>query len=117
MLTKNDLKVLVYELERDDLTRESITLDRVYGIYRERWAIRAHLSEALGKTPDEGGYFLFSIEPMPSSRDEKYFQEYRWRTLDDALRFWNENRPRIVATVQEKRAWYERNRDADETRT
>ena len=107
-----ELKVLAYELERDPIEAPSITLERVKGMNCERWAIRDG-GFALGKIED-GGVFLFALEPKPSSRNEAYYREYRWSSARQALQFWQENRHRIVATNAEKRAWYAKNEEADD---
>jgi len=101
--TPTDLKVMTYELEYDEIAQRSITLERVYGIGCERWAIRDG-PFALGKT-EVDGVFLFVLETQPSSRDDRYYQEYRWSSALMALEFWNENRERIVATTQDKQDW------------
>lgn len=106
LLILHDLKVMTYELEYDPIAQHSITLARVPGRNCERWAIR-NGGFALGKIEIDG-IFLFALEPMPSSRDEAYYREYRWSSAVQALRFWNENRHRIVATYAEKRARYAR---------
>lgn len=94
-----DLKVASYELLYDEAESTLVLLEMVRGRGCIRWAIRRH-SSALGKTAIHGRHF-FQIEPLPSSRDDDYYEEYRWPTAEAALTFWNENRPNIIATSAE----------------
>jgi hypothetical protein len=104
----DDLKVMSYELELDKDTDFSISLECVPGIGCERWAIR-WAQNTLGKTP-VNGFYLFSHEPLPSSRDDAYYKEYRWKTAQKALLFWLNRRSHIVATSRERREFARRTR-------
>ncbi len=68
-----------------------------YGKNRERWSI-SKSGRCLGKSPNDDGYFTFTFESSPSSRDDVYYQEYRFNTAAEAYQFWNDNRSRIIAT-------------------
>ena len=103
----NRLKIIQYELEFDEIRQCSIVLEHIYGIGRVRWGIRNHGS-ALGKTPDNHGYYHFSIECLPSSRDDSYYCEYRWDTAEKAFKFWRENRSKIIATNLEIRNFFDK---------
>ena len=94
-MNKLQLKVLQYELEFDDGRLENISLNRIYGIPYERWGIRYNGS-VLGKTPDEKGFYFFIREPMPSSRDDAFYAEFRWNSAEEALEFWDKNRKMII---------------------
>jgi hypothetical protein len=83
-------------------------LNRVYGIGIERWAIRIGDQQALGKTADKDGFYSFDIESLPSSRDDDYYEEYRWLSAEEAFIFWQKNRHIIAATGPERRARYNR---------
>jgi len=100
-----DLKILQYELDFDDTRGDSIILERIYGINCERFGIRRGGS-VLGKEPDEYGYFHFQREPIPSSRDDEFYAEYRWSSVEEALEFWNTNRAGIIATSSEYHVFY-----------
>ncbi len=47
----------------------------------DTWAVHSGEGTALGK---DGEWIL---EPRPSSRDDQFFEEYRWDTMDEALAF------------------------------
>lgn len=94
-----DLEVTQYELHWEQKTLCSVFLERVRGQSDiKRWAIRQHRGNCLGKTPESNGYFFFTYESLPSSRDEDYYREYRWSTAVEAHEFWVKNRKRIAAT-------------------
>lgn len=101
-----DLKILQYGLGFDDTRLDSIILERIYGINCERFGIRRAGGSVLGKEPDEHGYFHFQWEPIPSSRDDEFYAEFRWSSAEEALEFWNTNRAKIVATNSECRVFY-----------
>ncbi len=105
-LKLDTLKIMSYELKWDSVFQGNVTLERIYGINIERWVIRLHSKNALGKTPCERGFFHFTEEPSPSSRDEEYYHEYRWSSALSALQFWNDNRDRIVASHTEKARYW-----------
>jgi len=99
-IAMKNLKRLVHDRE--------IILQNI-GLYKfslER-GIRNHGS-ALGKTPDNHGYYHFSIECLPSSRDDSYYCEYRWDTAEKAFKFWRENRSKIIATNLEIRNFFDK---------
>ena len=91
----NELKVLEYELKHVTEKLTSIKLVRVRGINCERWEIRAFDHLVLGKHPHEDGQFYFSIDPLPSSRDDHFFKEYRWNAAEKAYKFWMKNKNKI----------------------
>jgi len=101
----NNLKVLEYELLFDQETLRSITIQCRRSYSGERWSINDG-QMSLGKTPDRNGYFVFSIEPLPSSRNDKYYLEYRFNTVASAYMFWLKNRPKILATPADRRNYY-----------
>ena len=77
-----------------------VHLELVYGLDDrgktiERWAIRQG-GNVLRKTPNDEGMYFFEYEPMPSSRDDEFYKEFRWDTKEDAYDFWERNRHRIV---------------------
>lgn len=47
------------------------------------WGIRSS-SLALSKFSGE-----FNCEPMPSLRDDEFFKEYRFSSVDEAIDYWN----------------------------
>lgn len=106
-MTGIKLTPIQYELEFDEESMTEITLDRVRGIGCFRWAIR-NMEMALGKTL-KGGCYHFSPEILPSSREDEYYREFRWETKEEALEFWIENRPRILATPRERYAFWSSN--------
>lgn len=66
-------------------------------ITRERWSINRGES-ALCKIPNQHGFFEFHYEPLPSSRDETYYEQYRFDSDNEAVGFWEYNRHRILTT-------------------
>jgi len=101
-----NLKVTEYELAWDQPSLRAVSLQLRRGHYGERWAIvQDDTGSCLGKTPNEYGYFTFDYEPLPSSRDDDYFREYRFDTAESAYRFWQENREWILATPAEQMAF------------
>lgn len=100
------LKVLKYELEFDGDRMCPITLDRAIGLGVERWAIRIGDEQALCKVADEDGLYHFYHEVLPSSRDDNYYAEFRWASDKAALKFWHDNRSKILATSREKQEHY-----------
>lgn len=76
------LKVLSMELASDDLGAPLVTLERVaQRAGPDRWAIRRS-GAVLGRDLE------FDYEPLPSSRDDTFYANYRYATPADALRVW-----------------------------
>lgn len=101
----SELKVISYELINDYENADDVKLELVYGRdenYKqiERWAIRSR-GAALGRKPDKNGYYQFQLEPLPSSRSERYYKEFRFESSQAALDFWNKHRANILATSRE----------------
>jgi len=94
-----DLPVVAYELLHDKRDDDNVLLEMVRGRGVVRWAIRRR-GDALGKTPINNHYF-FQCESLPSSRNDDYYNEYRFTTPEEALSFWNKHRPHIIVTALE----------------
>ena len=86
-----NLKVLKYEIECISPI-QSIVLVRRPGMDIERWSINRGDGVCLSKLPNQNGLFEFVIEKNPSSRDEEYYQQHRFDSAEDALKFWNANK-------------------------
>jgi len=92
------LPVTEYELFYDEESQRSVTLAQIRGTgCVVRWAIKQG-SECLNKVPVRGGYYMFSTEPLPSSRDDDYYQDHRFATADEAYDFWMAKRRKILVT-------------------
>jgi len=98
-----NLKITEYELLFDKPALRSVVLQLRRGRGCERWSI-SRAGDCLSKTPNEHGYFTFDYEPLPSSRDDEYYHEYRFDTAEEAYQFWVDNRSKIPATQTE---WFE----------
>lgn len=95
-----DLKVTQYELLDASPDWGSVRLEMRRASGDERWVI-TRSGECLGKSATWHGYYLFEIEPLPSSRGEDHYDEYYWPSAEEAYHFWLSNRQRIVATEAE----------------
>lgn len=58
----------------------------------ERWSINRGDGVCLSNIPNQNGLLEFVIEKNPSSRDEEYYQQHRFDSAEDALKFWNANK-------------------------
>ena len=96
------MKPVKYELFWDEEYRQGVYIEQRRSWDVIRWAIVGYAG-VLGKTPNRDGMFRIKLEPLPSSRDEKFLNEYRWESVEDANQFWLDNRPRILATSREYR--------------
>lgn len=99
------LKISEYTLLFDEKSLRTVVLKLRQrrlpdGRIVDLWAI-SQSGDCLGKTPDQHGYFTFDFEPLPSSRDELHYQEYRFDSAEEAYQFWLDNRPKILATQDE----------------
>lgn len=76
-----DLKVMSYQLDEwKDVI--DIRLERVGQMDgSELWAIREH-----GACLNKRGEWEF--EPIPSSRTKAFFKRCRWKSEEEALKFW-----------------------------
>jgi len=110
MKSLKSLKITEYELMWDQSSLRRVSLQLRRGLGCERWAIVQNTGNCLGKTPNEHGYFTFDYEPLPSSRDDDYFREYRFVTPEEAYQFWQENRCWILATPAERMAFVKKMR-------
>lgn len=81
-MAMNGLKVLSMELVSDDLGAPLVTLERVAQRGGpDRWAIRRS-GAVLGRDLE------FDYEPLPSSRNDVFYANYRYATQADALHVW-----------------------------
>jgi len=83
-----------------------IVLERIIGFGVNSWRIYDGTT-VLSKIPDERGFFCFYMTRQPSGCDKAYYKQYRFDTAEEAARFWEENRGKIVATGDERRAYYD----------
>jgi len=79
------------EVQNNISASELITVEKTNS-YPERWAIRNGMNSCWSKKINH-----FCYERMPSSRDEDFFQEMRFETLDEAMKIGLE-----IAKVYEK---------------
>ncbi len=76
-----ELQVVSYELEFDASRNADVRLEMARGVECVRWAIRDH-GACLNKKGE------WEYEPMPSSRDDAFFERCRWDSAEEALAFW-----------------------------
>lgn len=79
------LNILSVELAVESDGSPYVTLERVRRRgHPDRWAVR-RWGSVLARTGE------FEHEPMPSSRDEAFFERCRFATVGDALAVWREH--------------------------
>jgi len=87
----NDLTVWSYLLENDMDRGKLILLERTsIDPHPEKWAIR-YCGLCLSKQKKK-----FCCETLPSSRDEKYYKEFRFDSEQEAITFWADKRGEII---------------------
>ena len=97
----DDREITYKELGTDDYLSVMTGFRLIHGKDRDRWAIKRG-NECLPKIENFGNVFFFEIESMPSSRDDHYYNYYRFYSAEEAYQFWLDNRGRIIATPQEQ---------------
>lgn len=83
-ITANQLEVASYFLSTPN-KHPFTKLEKMYNPDQgHTWAIRTAGGDVLSKKS-----LSFEHEPLPSSRDEQFYQEFRFATVDEALECWN----------------------------
>ena len=89
----NDLTIWSYLLETEEEQMKLVLLERTsIPPEPEQWAIRTNGEWCLSKYKKK-----FCYEPLPSTRDKKYYKEFRFDSAQEALAFWIDNRGEIVS--------------------
>jgi hypothetical protein len=101
------LEVSEYVLERNEDGVRVVTLNSIPYPGGVRWGIYTHDGFVLSKND-----CLFFVECPPSSRDDDYYEDFRWETAEEACAFWVKNLHRIPATAAERREWWRKKQDA-----